>query len=64
MELLSDVKLGFEINAYDFKKPTHNLYEMMLMCQEGVVLSHAQGIKEKIPLNVLRAEIIRKYLEI
>ncbi len=64
MELLSDVKLGFEMGIYDFKKPSHNLYEMMLMCQEGVVLSGSQSIKENIPLNILRAEHIRKHLEI
>lgn len=64
MELLSDVKLGFEMGIYDFKKPSQNLYEMMLLCQEGVVLSHAQSLDEEISTTLLRAEQIRKYLEI
>ncbi|WP_069999474.1 hypothetical protein [Cellulosilyticum sp. I15G10I2] len=64
MELLSDVKLGFEMGIYDFNKPSHNLYEMMLMCQEGVVLSSSQNLKESSPLNILRAECIRKYLAV
>lgn len=63
MELLSDVKLGFEMGVYDFNKPSYNLYEMMLMCQEGVVLSHYQNLGKDISLNTLRAEGIRKYLE-
>lgn len=64
MELLSDVKLGFEINAYDLKKPSHNLYEMMLLCQEGVVLSASKALDESIPVDMLRAKRIREYLEI
>jgi protein arginine kinase len=64
MELLSDVKLGFELELYDFKKPSHNLYEMMLLCQEGVILSNSQEADENIPLDILRAELIRKHLEI
>jgi protein arginine kinase len=64
MELLSDVKLGFEMGIYDFKKPTYNLYEMMLMCQDGVMLSKSQNLNQSISLNSLRAATIRQYLEI
>lgn len=62
MKLLSDIKLGFEMGIYDFEKPSHNLYEMMLLCQEGVLLSENKSLKINISLNTLRAERLRAYL--
>ena len=63
MGLLSDVKLGYEMGVYDFEEPSHNFYEMMLMCQEGVVFSESGALNTNKTINRLRAEKVRKYLE-
>lgn len=64
MNLLSDVKLGFEIGIYHMPKPEKNIFEIMIDIQEASIAKIALKQEEPLPVDVIRANIIRKHLKI
>ena len=63
MDLLSDVKLGFEMGIYDMQKPRKNIFELMIDIQEATVAKMALKEEEALTIDVIRANIIRKHLK-
>lgn len=64
MNLLSDVKLGFELDIYDMPKPKKNIFEMMIDIQEATIAKVASKEENPLPTDAIRANVIRKYLKI
>lgn len=62
MNLLSEVKLGFEIGLYDIPKPDISIYEIMMGIQDATITRKKKEENINLPLDVVRANIIRKYL--
>ena len=63
MNLLSDVKLGFEMGIYDMAKPKKNIFELMIDIQEATIAKGALKQEETLTMDVIRANIIRKHLK-
>ena len=64
MNLLSDVKLGFEMGIYDMPKPKKSIFEMMIDIQEATIAKTALKQEERLTMEVIRANIIREHLKI
>lgn len=62
MNLLSDVKLGFEMNIYDMPKPTMSIYEMMIGIQDATITRKTKNNETHLPNDVVRANVVRDYL--
>lgn len=63
VNLLSDVKLGFEMGIYDMPQPKRSIYEIMIMIQDASIGEKALREDKGLPEDVIRANLIRKYLK-
>lgn len=62
MNLLSDVKLGFEMGIYHMPKPKMNIYEIIISIQDATIANRAMQEEPHLPTDVIRANVIREYL--
>lgn len=63
MNLLSDIKLGFEMGIYDMPRLQKSIYEIMISIQEATIIKSRAKEDQELPVDVIRANIIRKYLK-